>query len=415
MTQRILVVTPFYLPAWRGGGPIRSLAAMVEQHGDRHDFCVLTSAFDWGEATPLPLSEDARRGDWVPVGRALVQYVPIRGASELRDRRARNAFSAAWRSAAGSRGPDITYLNGVFPPLWTIAPLTLRRLGRLRLGQVVIAPRGEFSPGALEIKWRKKQAFLAQARMLGLFRGVVWHASTDLEAAEIHAILPDARVVVRENETELPPRAWRSAEAGTHTDRTPNAEPATQELSAPRALRVLYLGRLSPKKGVDVLLSALRDVNAPVEVTIAGSAAEADHLAHLRELGEAAKRAGHAVSFVGPVEHDRVDEMFRTHDVFVFPTAGENFGHSIAESLANGCPVMVTARATPWTEAAHTGGGRTVGSRAPADWARAIDDFAADGPQAWARSREAAADTYDAWRSSRPTESVFDLIDLPQR
>ena len=397
---RVLVVTPFYLPAWKGGGPIRSLAAMIEQHGGRHSFRVLTSSYDWSETTPMPLSPEARRGAWVPVGAALVRYVPVTGASSLRSRTTRQALAGAWRSTGS--GPDVTYFTGVFPPVWTIFPLTLRRLGLLRLGQVVIAPRGEFSPGALAIKWHKKKAFLAEARVIGLFRGVMWHASTELEAAEIRAIVPDARIAIRENETQLPATAWRG-----DISLPPVAE--APQPPAGRPLRVLYLGRVSPKKGVDVLLEALRYVTADVEVTIAGAAAEHAYLADLRA---AAGRLRHPVTFHGAVEPDRVHELFRSHDVFVFPTAGENFGHTIAESLANGCPVIITAHATPRTQTATTGGGGAVDSLDPAAWAGAIDQFAYTGPQVWARGRVEAADAYDAWQAARPTESVFDLLGL---
>lgn len=423
---RVLVVTPFYLPAWKGGGPIRTLAAMIEQHGARHNFRVLTSSYDWSETEPMALTPEARRGAWVPVGAALVRYVPVTGAASLRSRATRKALADAWRSTRS--GPEVTYFTGVFPPVWTIFPLTLHRLGLLRLGQVVIAPRGEFSPGALAIKWHKKQAFLAEARLIGLFKGAMWHASTELEAAEIRAIVPDAQIAIRENETQLPMTAWRGAvslparetpaeiatpEAGgmpdAPDDTVASAGSDAGEPSTARPLRVLYLGRISPKKGVDVLVKALRYVTAEVEVTIAGAAADKEYMDELQRLR---RRLRHPVTFHGAVERDRVDGVFRSHDVFVFPTAGENFGHTIAESLANGCPVIITAHATPWTETATAGGGGAVDSLDPAAWAGAIDQFAAGGPEAWARSRGEAADAYDAWQAARPTESVFDLLGL---
>lgn len=406
---RVLVVTPFYVPAWKGGGPIRSLAAMIEQHGDRHDFRVLTSAYDWGSPTPMELSPQAEAGDWVQVGKALVRYVPVVGAPELRSRTNRKELADAWRSATDPP-PDVTYLTGVFPPVWTIFPLTLRRLRRLRLGQVVIAPRGEFAPGALSLKWHKKQAFLAEARLLALFRGVMWHASTELEAAEIRAIVPNARIAVRENETQLPAKAWRGASGAPDTHDTPDTTDTTEGYAhGRRPLRVLYLGRVSPKKGVHVLLKALRYVTADVEVMIAGAVA---YDAYQDELTRLSKRLRHRVTFMGAVERDRVSDVFRSHDVFVFPTAGENFGHTIAESLANGCPVVVTAHATPWTKTAAAGGGGAVDSLDPAAWAGAIDQFAATGPESWAHARVEAADAYDEWQAARPTASVFDLLGL---
>lgn len=65
------MLTPYYLPAFRGGGPIRSIAAMVAQHGQRLRFCILTSDRDWGESEPLPVPVDR----WTPVEGAQVRYL----------------------------------------------------------------------------------------------------------------------------------------------------------------------------------------------------------------------------------------------------------------------------------------------------------------------------------------------------
>lgn len=121
---RIAVITPYYLPAYRGGGPIRSIAAMVEQHSPRLRFWVLTSDRDWGEADPLPVNTDA----WTTVGGAQVRYLsprhrPIRLLRQLRRLK-----------------PDILYLNGLFPAVWSILPSAMAAAGALPVGSLVIAP-----------------------------------------------------------------------------------------------------------------------------------------------------------------------------------------------------------------------------------------------------------------------------------
>ena len=54
-----------------------------------------------------------------------------------------------------------------------------------------------------------------------------------------------------------------------------------------------------------------------------------------------------AVRYHGSVEHKRVWEVFRSHDLFLFPTRGENFGHVILESMWAGTPVLLSDT-TPW-------------------------------------------------------------------
>jgi glycosyltransferase involved in cell wall biosynthesis len=63
-----------------------------------------------------------------------------------------------------------------------------------------------------------------------------------------------------------------------------------------------------------------------------------------------------AVRYHGPVPHEWVGEVFRDHDLFLFPTWGENYGHVVLEALVQGCPVVASDR-TPWRGlAAHRAG-----------------------------------------------------------
>ncbi len=80
---------------------------------------------------------------------------------------------------------DVIYLNGFFDPSFTQPVLINRRLGRFRGIPVVIAPRGEFSEGALRIKRFKKAAYIRLATALDLYSGLLWQASSTFEARDI--------------------------------------------------------------------------------------------------------------------------------------------------------------------------------------------------------------------------------------
>ena len=69
------------------------------------------------------------------------------------------------------------------------------------------------------------------------------------------------------------------------------------------------------------------------------------------------------VAYHGPLEHEKIRQVFAGHDLFLFPTLGENYGHVICESLAAGCPVLISDQ-TPWLGLEQRGAG----------WAIALDD-----------------------------------------
>jgi glycosyltransferase involved in cell wall biosynthesis len=74
-----------------------------------------------------------------------------------------------------------------------------------------------------------------------------------------------------------------------------------------------------------------------------------------RALANSEAVRGH-VEFVGPATREQVLEELLIADAFVFPTAGENFGHVIAEALSMACPV-VASDYTPWSPILSAGGG----------------------------------------------------------
>jgi glycosyltransferase involved in cell wall biosynthesis len=111
--------------------------------------------------------------------------------------------------------------------------------------------------------------------------------------------------------------------------------------------KLLFLGRVHPKKGIDLLLNAWKDVERRAndwELHIVGPG-EAAYVAKLRDMASALKCQ--RVSFRGPVYGVEKSRELRSAEAFVLPTYDENFGLAVAEALAHGVPAVVT-RGAPW-------------------------------------------------------------------
>ena len=93
----------------------------------------------------------------------------------------------------------------------------------------------------------------------------------------------------------------------------------------------LYVGRLDPEKGIDVLLDAFEDV--PGRLVLAGTGSETPTL-------EA--RASDRVTFVGPVPRDQTPRLYASADVFVLPSRSEQWGMVLNEAAAAGLPLVAT-------------------------------------------------------------------------
>jgi len=136
-------------------------------------------------------------------------------------------------------------------------------------------------------------------------------------------------------------------------------------------LRLGYIGRLDPKKGIENLLEACRlltDQGLACSLVIAG-AGRARYTRSLTRKIEALGLAG-VVRMVGEVHGGAKREFFQSIDLLVMPSYAESFASVVAEALAYAVPV-IASRGTPWARLAEKGCGLWV-DNTPASLAEAI-------------------------------------------
>lgn len=141
----------------------------------------------------------------------------------------------------------------------------------------------------------------------------------------------------------------------------------------PDAATVLYVGRIEPLKGLDILVKALalpelQDVHCLV---VGGNAGDDSGITELRELARRSGADGR-VSFLGPVEHEELPWYYGAADVTVVPSRYESFGLVALESLACVTPVVASAVGGLPTIVQHGENGRLVSRFDPAAFAREV-------------------------------------------
>ena len=367
----ILTFVRYYLPGYKSGGPIRTIANIVEMLGDEFDFRIVTSDRDATDTEPYSGLAD---GEWKKVGKAHVRYL---SPSQKGLRR----IAAILRETPH----DVLYLNSFFDPEFTQKPLLARRLGLSPKIRCVIAPRGEFSQGALKLKAGKKKAFLLATRAVRLYRELEWQASSEREKTDIRrtlgSIAQNIRIAVN-----LP-------------DRRVHALPPFVPCDEGEPLRIVFLSRISPMKNLDFALDVLREVKVPVTLDIYGPIRDDAYWLHCEDLMSRLPNSVQAV-YRGSVEHDDVGAILSRHDLFFLPTLGENYGHVIFESLAAGTPVLI-ADTTPWRNLADAGVGWDFPLKRPQAFADSIETMARLCPAEIVAMRRRALSFADTHRSDR--------------
>lgn len=201
---------------------------------------------------------------------------------------------------------------------------------------LVTSPRGTLAPAARQrSRWRKR--IFAPLQRPAIERATCLHATSAMELQDIRAVGLRQPVILLPNGIDVPP-----------------FEPAVDRLDGRR--RLLFLGRIHPIKGLEMLLDAWRVLQTrhpDWELMIAGKGDEA-YAATLNAM--AAELHLTRVEFRGAIYGDAKHQLFRSAEIFVLPTHTENFGMAVAEALARGVPVLTT-RGAPWEGLTTSGSG----------------------------------------------------------
>lgn len=344
----ILAFNRYYLPGYRAGGPIRTLANMAARLGGDFEFRIVALNHDLGDTAAY---SGIGHGRWTKHGRAQVMHLDPALVSQ------RLIVDIIQQIA-----PDILYLNSFFDPVFTQRVLWAYRLGRIGEIPIILAPRGEFSEGALGFKQRKKRLYVRATALTGLYHGLVWQASSEHERADIllnlHVVRPvDIHVAMN----------LASVDDQVAVDRP------LRQTGEP--LRLCFLSRISPKKNLDFALSVLAAVKSQVVFTIYGPAEAPAYWVECERL-IATLPQNVKICYAGEVQPEAVRSFLAQHDLFFFPTRGENYGHVILEALAAGLPVLISDQ-TPWNDVTERGVGWTLSLASAAEFTRKIDEIAA--------------------------------------
>jgi len=143
---------------------------------------------------------------------------------------------------------------------------------------------------------------------------------------------------------------------------------------------LLFLGRLHPKKGCDILIEALprdEDPENVISVVLAGP----DQIGWAQQLRARVARLdiGPRIVFAGMLDGEMKQGALANADALILPSHQENFGMSVVEALAVGLPVLISNRVNIWPEIDADGAGYVEGDDVPGT-ARLIERWIATPP-----------------------------------
>jgi glycosyltransferase involved in cell wall biosynthesis len=310
-------MSDWFDPAIKAGGPVRSAVNFVNQMKNECEIFIFTSDRDLNDSKPM---QGVISNCWI-------EYIP---GVKVYYASTNNVSFGNVRKQIRSVDPHIVYLNSMFSKSFTVFPLWLKRSKEIS-AHIVLAPRGMLKNSALHFKKHKKQIFLSILRWLRIPQLVTFHATDQQERLDIlNQFGKNTRVIT-----------------------IPNFPGYQGELSLPHAkrrgfLKILFIGRIHPIKGLDILLQALKPVKDHILLSIVGSHEDMAFLNSLKNMARVLPK-NVEVTFQHEIPHESVKQWIKETHIFCLPTKGENFGHAIFEALSVGRPVLISDQ-TPWRD-----------------------------------------------------------------
>jgi glycosyltransferase involved in cell wall biosynthesis len=222
-------------------------------------------------------------------------------------------------------------LNGIFNLHSNIIPILLARFTKNKL---ILSPRGMLKSSAINEN-KKKLLFLPIVKFL-LKNSTIFHVTDRVEESESILFFPTFRHVAI---LDFSP---------------PRIKEFPRRLKRQGELSILYIGRIDELKNLHSILVTLKNLsfflkkedlvsNKNIKFTIIGQKSDIKYFEYCKKLIDEINDLNEVtVNHLEFIPYHNLQKFFLDHHIFVSLSKGENFGYTIAESLANSLPIIIT-------------------------------------------------------------------------
>ena len=219
--------------------------------------------------------------------------------------------------------------------MWRMPHIYPSWIAKEKSAPLVLSPRGTMSSWALANSPVKKRLFWAVLQKKAIEAASCIHATGNPEYYDIRRNGVEKPVCIIPNGIDIPELR------NQHRLENTAANQGSKE--------ILFLGRLHPVKGVDILIrawAAISDSRPGWHLRIVGPS----NSRYAKKLTDQIYSQRISRCFIdGPIYGNEKQQAYQSAQLYVLPSHSENFGMTVAESLANGTPVITTSN-TPWAE-----------------------------------------------------------------
>ena len=271
-----------------------------------------------------------------------------------------------------AREYDIAHIHALFSPISSAAA----RVARYRGLPYLLRPLGTLDPADLQKKRALKQLYARLLEKHNLAGAAGMHFTSAQEAAISERFGAQTQdfvipIGVEPQTTELSREAARAQ--------------LQAKLGLPPDIPLLlFLSRVEPKKGLDLLLPALEKCPVPFHFTLAGANPQDPQYEATVRSRIRNSSLGDRTTLTGFVTGDLKTALLRGADLFILPSAYENFGIAVVEAMAAGTAVLISKGVYIWQEVLAAEAGWVVPRETDA-LARSLVEILRNREECWRR------------------------------
>lgn len=314
--KSILIFIDWFTPGYKAGGPVSSIVNLVSSLSDLYQFYILTSNCEYLENEPYTNIESNK---WVHFDTNIKVFYAEKAQISVK----------LIKNALQQIDFDIAYVNGIYSFYFSILPLYLLKNTNKKL---IVAARGMLSAQAFTAKSFKKKLFLKIIKHSRLYKNCIFQATTAYEAGEIKRLNLGMKDIV------VIPNLPKKIENTAREQNTKNTG----------MLNLVNIARISKEKNTKYALEILvfTKYSGKINFDIYGSVYDKWYWNECLEIIDKLPE-NIQVNYCNTIESENVIATFAKYHFSFMPSKGENFGHSILESLISGTPVIISKN-TPW-------------------------------------------------------------------
>ncbi len=180
--MKVLIILDRFFPGYRDGGPVLSIANLIDALHEDFEFTVLTKDRDVGDDKPYPFIKE---GALITVDKG-AKNLNAGIKSDLSNVTVIYASEAAFDKSLivkNANEADLVYMGGCFTKSARLL-LSAKAKGEVKV-PVIVASFGLFDPGAFAIRYAKKKLYMMLTGALGWYKNVFWSATNEAEAQNI--------------------------------------------------------------------------------------------------------------------------------------------------------------------------------------------------------------------------------------